>query len=88
MTTSALVLTLCGDVAERQRLLAQLRADAHLTLGEPSGLRLPVVLEADDGRCAEDQTRALAVLPGVMHLEIVFVGFDDGAAVAPALQES
>ena len=74
MSISGLVLTL--DYAKCERTLDALHADVRLALGEPTGARLPVVVEAVDERAARDLIDELANLDGVHDVAIAFVSFD------------
>lgn len=49
------------------------------TLGDRQGARLPVVLEAPDGATARYWHEWVEQLPGVVHVEVAFVSFDDSA---------
>jgi len=84
VTTSGLVLTLAADEIVRQRCMDRLAAHDDLELGPAEGLRLPVVLTTADAEHSERVTRALRELPGVDHLDIVFVGLTDGDGSPPA----
>jgi nitrate reductase NapAB chaperone NapD len=71
------VLTLSGDAALRGEALATLAADGRVTLGDPVGDRLPVVLDTrsrgEDRACWE----AVSRLPGVVLAELAFADFSD-----------
>ncbi len=74
MSISGLVLTL--DPATPPNTLSILNTDPRLTLGEANGPRLPVVVDAEDGRASRDVVDELAALEGVLAVDIAFVSFD------------
>lgn len=46
-------------------------------VGNAIGQRLPVVLETTDGAAARDWHDWVLQLPGVVHIDVAFVGVDD-----------
>ena len=72
MPVHGAVLTLApnADVA----VLAPVR---HLTLGEPTGQRIPVMVDTPDRAADRTVWRHLERLPGVAHIELVFTDFSD-----------
>lgn len=79
MTVSALVVTLADDEAAQQRLLAALALDRRLTLGSPSGRRLPVVAETSDASEGRRLFEGLRAAEGVIHVDVVSVHFEEQA---------
>lgn len=77
MTTSGLVLTLAEDPALRAAALAALARDSRISVGEPSGLRLPIATEEIDLAAAEALAEALGHLDGVRFVDVVFVHFEE-----------
>ncbi len=77
MPVYGLVLTLSGDLEPRQRALTALGGEGLVTLGEATGLKLPLALESDSVEEGERLYRWLGELPGVMFQELVFVDFSD-----------
>lgn len=71
------VLTLRGgpeDWAETSRALAQ---DPALTLGQPTGPRLPVVLDTPDRAADRAAWRRVSHHPGVAHADLISADFSD-----------
>ena len=56
--------------------LAVLRRDAQLDLGQLSGNRLPVVIEAASPAECHEITDQLNELAGVAHVDVVFVDLE------------
>lgn len=77
VTTSGLVLTLDEDPALRAAALAELARDPRISIGEPTGLRLPIATEASDLPAAEALAEALGHLDGVRFVDVVFVHFEE-----------
>jgi nitrate reductase NapAB chaperone NapD len=76
MWISSLVLTF-ASAASAQAAMVALQAFSTMTPGELYGVRLPVVIEAADGPTARYWHEWLQQLPGVQHVELAFVGFDE-----------
>ncbi|MCL4196465.1 MAG: hypothetical protein KJZ69_03140 [Phycisphaerales bacterium] len=77
MPISGLVLTISPDARMRESLLAALSARREISLGRCEAQRLAVATDTAD----EDSDRALwrwlEAQPGVKHIDLVFVHFDD-----------
>lgn len=71
------VLTMSSRPDERLETLRCLAADARLELGEPSGARLPVVIETTSRGEDRDCWASFYELPGVRHVELAFADFSD-----------
>lgn len=74
---SGLVVHLTGDKALRDAAIHAMQRRSGLELGEQSGRRLPVVLESDGKKVAEDTTEWLKELPGVAHVDVTFVHLEE-----------
>ncbi|MCA8987463.1 MAG: hypothetical protein KDA78_07475 [Planctomycetaceae bacterium] len=77
MWISSLVVTLPSDSKRALAITESLRAIAVITLGEARGVRLPVVIEASDGVTSRYWYQWIESLPGVQHVELAFVSFDE-----------
>lgn len=77
MPVSGVVVTFTHDAEARDRALAALRRDRSVELGRRDGVRIAAVLDTP----SEDENRRLwqwlNALPGVCHVDVVFVSFDD-----------
>lgn len=78
MAVSGLVVTLAQDPALAEASLAALVRDARLTLGERFGRRLSLVAETPGPREDRQLCDDLRAMPGVVHVDVTFVGFDEG----------
>jgi nitrate reductase NapAB chaperone NapD len=75
MPISGIVLTLAeGDVTP---LVDLLQAEPTLSLGEQVGNQLPAVLETEDEEQSNEIHDWLFQLPGVVNVDVVFVGLND-----------
>lgn len=75
MIVSALVVTLSPEPDHRVIALSALAADPRLTLGAPTGDRLPVVAETDSTALGAELCEALGTQPGVMRVDVVAIDF-------------
>ena len=71
MVISSLVVTVEPDACVRVTEAIAARGD--LTLGEPQGIRIPVVGEAGAGARAIDE---LTAVDGVLRVDVVAIDFD------------
>ena len=73
---SSLVVTLSEESEIDSQVIAALQSISALTLGGVVGRRVPVVVEASaqDSRHWHDW---IANLPGVSHVEVAFVSFEE-----------
>ena len=78
---------LTEDVNQSQRAIALMRQRESITLGKPHGQRLPAVVESADRADAEANLEWLRHLPGVLHVDVVFVHFDEADDTKVALTE-
>ena len=74
---SGLVVYLNADAELADAALIKMRQQASLELGEPSGQRLPMVLETATAADSHSVADWLIGLPGVDHLDVVFVDLDE-----------
>jgi nitrate reductase NapAB chaperone NapD len=77
MPVSGIVATLAEQPAEREGALACLAQDGRLTLGQPSGLRLPVVIDTGSAEAQQEAWDAVERTPGVRFVELVYHDFSD-----------
>ncbi len=85
---SGLVATLTADATLADSALQAIAQHPALESGSQEGRRLPLVLET----ATPDESHALGdwlvELPGVEHVDVAFVHWDDDLATVPALQPS
>ena len=79
MIVSALVITLDPDPALRVRALASLAEDPRLALGEPIGVRLPVVAETETTALGAELCETLTTQPGVLRVDVVSIDFSEAS---------
>ena len=77
MWISSLVATLPSDDREADRIVDAIAAIPVFTPGERCVRRLPIVIEAEDGQTARHWYEWVEALPGVEHVELAFVSFDE-----------
>jgi len=75
-TTSALVAVLAAD-ADPGATRARIEAHGDFEAGPLAGRRLPLVQRSAGARAGERTLRWLEREPGVAHVEIVLVGWDE-----------
>ena len=80
MWISSIVVTLDTADATSHAVEQALRALAVFTLGERAGAKLPVVLEAPDGATTRYWHEWVEQLPGVVHVDVAFVSFEEDVA--------
>ena len=85
---SGLVVTLAEDATATAQALAAVASDDRFTLGQRTGNRLPLVLEADDDGEAEDLFRWLSDLPGVRRADVVYVRLAEDAGAGPTPRDA
>jgi len=74
---ASLVVSVDG-VGSLIRLKSALEARGDCSLGDPIECRLPVVVDSVDASAAEEATRAIGKLPGVMLVDVVAMVLEDG----------
>jgi hypothetical protein len=79
MIVSALVLTLDPAPALRARALAALADDPRLVLGEPIGVRLPVVAETETTALGAALCEDLATQPGGLRVDVVSIDLSEAS---------
>lgn len=77
MWISSLVVALPSELDRAHAITDALKSIAVFTLGEAQGGRLPVVIEAADGATSRYWYQWVEALPGVQHVELAFVSFDE-----------
>ena len=82
MSVSGLVITLEPDRALAERSLRALADDPRLSLGAQFGRRLAAVADTPDTQADRALIDDLRALPGIIHVDVVFVSVD-GAAPCP-----
>mgnify|MGYP003407000212 FL=1 len=75
MPVAGLVLTLADDTPAS--LMAALAHTPGISLGEPCGARLPVVLEAESPQALDAVLYELGARPGVLRVELAFAELSD-----------
>lgn len=65
-------------------LLQRLRTDPRVTLGDPIGPRVPIVLDSIDKRADRTFWEALQADPTILHIEFAFAEFSDLTTPATA----
>lgn len=77
MWISSFVIALASPDESTHPVEDALRAIPVFTLGERIGGKLPVVLEAADGSSARYWHEWVEDLPGVVHVDVAFVSFEE-----------
>jgi hypothetical protein len=81
MPVLSAVVILSSDQIEAT--LRTLRADPNLLVGEPRGVRLPLVLDVPDPSQVEPAWDALRAIPGVCHADLLYADLSDLDEVSP-----
>jgi hypothetical protein len=81
---SGLVANLTADAALALSALQAIRQHPALELGPQDGRRLPLVLETATPGESHQLSEWLYELPGVEHIDVAFVHWDDELATVPA----
>lgn len=81
MPISGLAITLSGDPVAGREALEAMRTHEALMPGELIGSRLPVVVETPDSEQDREVWDWLHALPGVVHVDVVYVHFDEASGV-------
>ena len=69
-------------MAEKAR--ARISAKAGASLGIPQDRWQPLAVDTPDVRAAHDFHEWLEALPGVEHVDVIYVGFDEPSSTEPA----
>lgn len=83
MAVSSLLLWLDPGTLPPERTLETLARWPSLTLGTPVALRVPAVLDTPSLQEDIDAVGRLLGLPGIAHVDVVGVFFDDPEDVPP-----
>ncbi len=83
MAVSSLLLWLDPGTLPPERTLATLARWPSITLGTPVALRVPAVLDTPSLQEDIDAVGRLLALPGIAHVDVVGVFFDEPEAVPP-----
>ncbi len=78
MPISGLSILLSHDETLAQEAVRAMRDDARLELGPRAGARIAVVGEASDREANEMLWQWLHDQPGIVHVDVVFIHFDEG----------
>jgi len=83
MPISGLVITVANEADTLVLVRSALALEPGLTLGETQGPRIPAVLEAADEDASKLAHDRLVRMPGVVQVDVVFVGFDEAEPLVP-----
>jgi hypothetical protein len=81
---SGLVATLTADASLAQSALQAIRQHPALEAGPQDGSRLPLVLETATPSESHDLSEWLVELPGIEHVDVAFVHWDNDLAPVPS----
>ena len=76
MAVTALVLTLSDDKTERKTALSELTMQPGVPVGDPFGVRLPVVVDTESTREDKLCFERIEAIDGVHLIELVSVDYD------------
>lgn len=76
MPVSGLVITICEETRLREDVIGDLSQHPQMTMGEMEGNRLAVLLDTPTRADDKASLKWLESLPGVMMVEVAFVGFE------------
>ena len=79
---SGLVVHLSLDANLAATAIEALRSDPAIQLGERFGCRLPLILDTQGSEAAQLKTDLLLSIPGVVHVDVTFVHFEEQADVS------
>ena len=77
MAVTALVLTLSADATEQKVALSELARQPGVTIGDPFGVRFPVVVDTESTREDKSCFKRIEAIEGVHLIELVSVDYDD-----------
>ena len=77
MPVSGLVATVTPS-AEVEAVCRTLQREPAVQLGQPEGRRIPLVVDTPDRDTDKRVWQRLSATPGLLNLDVVFVGFDEG----------
>jgi len=82
MSVSGIVISFAREADLAASARSAIARERWLECGVPAGSRLPAVIDAPDPRAARELVERLGRLPGVVSVDIVFVGTEDAASAA------
>ncbi|QQE09993.1 hypothetical protein JD969_10730 [Planctomycetota bacterium] len=77
MPVSGLNITITDKPHITSKLLENISRDPSFEIGLHEGNHLAVVLETNDAQQDKHKHRWLSQLPGVIHIDVVFIYFDE-----------
>lgn len=80
MSVSGIVITIAENTTDSRGVLTALEAEPQLQLGEPLQDRIPAVIDAPDASTAHAVVDRLRTLPGILAVDVIFVGTEDAPA--------
>lgn len=79
---SGLIVRLRQEPIEAQAACDAIRCHREFQVGDRIGDNLPAVLEAKDPAQSQDLTDWLLALPGIAHVDVVSVNFEETAEIS------
>lgn len=76
MPVSGLVITLAEDSSAMRHALTAMLQSGRVELGARDGRKLAAVLDTPTEQANKDAWQWLSALPGVRHIDVVFVSLD------------
>lgn len=76
MPVSGLVATVQPS-AEVEAVCCALQSEPAVQLGQAEGRRIPLVVDTPDRETDKQVWQRLVATPGLLNLDVVFVGFDE-----------
>ncbi len=77
MPVSGLVVSLVPDPSQRRDALAKIAAHARIEVGQDDGHCVAIVTDTPSAQADKALWDWIYQIPGVIHLEVAFVGFDE-----------
>ena len=74
---SGILIHLVEDAVLCDKTVAAIAEHPSVEIGDRSGLRLPAVIDIDNKNSAEKVNEWLMSLPGVSHVDVTFVHFEE-----------
>ena len=88
MWVSSFVVTLPDDQSRIRAICDAIAAIPVFEVGDLIGTQLPVVLEVENGSSARYWHRWVEDLPGVVHVNVAFVNFEEFESVSASTSEA
>ncbi len=76
MNVNGLVVTLGDDEEQNRTVLSLIEESPNITLGERNANRVPIVVESEEEKSAQQLHDWIQSLSGVQQVEVVFIGCD------------